>query len=192
MEDNKNPKETQNPLSEQQMLDMVFGAKGIERGEPTYIEVRGKKWKLRPVSQRQMAKISNLAFEMLYLQRKAKEELTLRQMKRINEKMRQIPAKQAAHYVLGRWLWVVPFLWSITWRRIYNSVEDVSSLINTTKTLMGKEKDFYIANLEVQKVLLALSMRQVGEAAKQKREREESAEGMLEQDASPKKEEDSK
>lgn len=192
MEDSKNPKQVQNPLSEQQMLDMVFGAKGIERGEPTYIEVRGKKWKLRPVSQRQMAKISNLAFEMLYLQRKAKEELTLRQMKRINEKMRQIPAKQAAHYVLGRWLWVVPFLWSITWRRIYNSVEDVSSLINTTKTLMGKEKDFYIANLEVQKVLLALSMRQVGEAAKQKREREESAEGMLEQDASPKKEEDSK
>lgn len=192
MEDSKNPKQTQNPLSEQQMLDMVFGAKGIERGEPTYIEVRGKKWKLRPVSQRQMAKISNLAFEMLYLQRKAKEELTLRQMKRINEKMRQIPAKQAAHYVLGRWLWLVPFLWSITWRRIYNSVEDVSSLINTTKTLMGKEKDFYIANLEVQKVLLALSMRQVGEAAKQKREREESAEGMLEQDASPKKEEDSK
>ena len=192
MEDNNNPKQAQNPLSEQQMLDMVFGAKGIERGEPTYIEVRGKKWKLRPVSQRQMAKISNLAFEMLYLQRKAKEELTLRQMKRINEKMRQIPAKQAAHYVLGRWLWLVPFLWSITWRRIYNSVEDVSSLINTTKTLMGKEKDFYIANLEVQKVLLALSMRQVGEAAKQKREREESAEGMLEQDASPKKEEDSK
>lgn len=192
MEDNKNPKETQNPLSEQQMLDMVFGAKGIERSEPTFIEVRGKKKKLRPVSMWQMKLISNMAYEMLYLQRKAKEKLSLRQMKRINSKLRQIPAKQAAHYVLGRWLWVIPFLWSITWRRIYNNTEEVSAMINTTKTLMGKEKDFYIANLEVQKVLLALSMRQVGEAAVQKREREESAEGMLEQDALPKKEEDNK
>lgn len=129
---------------------------------------------------------------MLYLQRKAKGELTLRQMKRINGKMRTIPAKQAAHYVLGRWLWLVPFLWSITWRRIYNNSEELSATVNTTKTLMGKEKDFYIANLEVQKYLLALSMKQVGDAVEQKRKREESAEGMLEQDASQTKEEGNK
>ena len=192
MEDNKNPQQDPRKMDNQQIIEMLFGGKDIERGEPTEIKVRGHKWKLRCISNWQMKCISNLAYDMLYLQRKAKGELTLRQMKRINGKMRTIPAKQAAHYVLGRWLWLVPFLWSITWRRIYNNSEELSATVNTTKTLMGKEKDFYIANLEVQKYLLALSMKQVGDAVEQKRKREESAEGMLEQDASQTKEEGNK
>ena len=192
MEDNKNPQQDPRKMDNQQIVEMLIGGKDIERGEPTEIWVKGHKWKLRRVSNWQMKCISNLAYDMLYLQRKAKGELTLRQMKRINGKMRTIPAKQAAHYVLGRWLWLVPFLWSITWRRIYNNSEELSATVNTTKTLMGKEKDFYIANLEVQKYLLALSMKQVGDAVEQKRKREESAEGMLEQDASQTKEEGNK
>lgn len=192
MEDNKNPQQDPRKMDNQQIVEMLFGGKDIERGELTEIKVRGHKWKLRTVSNWQVKCISNLAYDMLYLQRKAKGELTLRQMKRINGKMRTIPAKQAAHYVLGRWLWLVPFLWSITWRRIYNNSEELSATVNTTKTLMGKEKDFYIANLEVQKYLLALSMKQVGDAVEQKRKREESAEGMLEQDASQTKEEGNK
>lgn len=192
MEDNKNPQQDPRKMDNQQIVEMLIGGKDIERGEPTEIRVKGHKWKLRRVSNWQMKCISNLAYDMLYLQRKAKGELTLRQMKRINGKMRTIPAKQAAHYVLGRWLWLVPFLWSITWRRIYNNSEELSATVNTTKTLMGKEKDFYIANLEVQKYLLALSMKQVGDAVEQKRKREESAEGMLEQDASQTKEEGNK
>ena len=64
--------------------------------------------------------------------------------------------------------------------------------INISKTLQREEESFFTANLEVVSYLLALSMKQVGEVARQWLERKESAENMLDEDALPKKEADSK
>lgn len=185
--------EKKNPISEAELLEMAMKAKEIERGLPERMAICGKVWRMRRVSMWQNKLISNLAFDTLYWQKELKrEDISRRKAKRLNGKIRKVGAKIAAHYVLGKWLWLIPFLWSLTWRRIYNNSEEVSSTINTAQTLYGKEKDFFIANLENIKFQLALSMRQVGESGKQKQEREASAESMLDEDASPKKPEDSK
>lgn len=185
--------EEKNTLNEQDLLYQATKAKYVERGLPEKITICHKVWKLRPISMRQSACISNLAFDTLYLQNKAKQEgVSLKEAKRINTKIRQVAAKQAAHYILGKWLWLIPFSHFLTWRRLYNNSEEVSATINTAHTVYGHDKDFFIANLENIKFQLALSMRQVGEIVKQKQEREVSAENMLDEDALPKKAEDNK
>lgn len=185
--------EGKNTLNEQDLLYLTTKAKDVERGLLEKITICDKVWKLRPISMRQSTRIANLAFDTLYLQNEAKREgLSVKDAKRINSKIRQIGAKQAAHYILGKRLWLIPFLHFITWRRLYNESEEVSATINTAQTIYGREKDFFIANLENIKFQLALSTRQVGESVKQKQEREASAENMLDEDALPKKAEDNK
>lgn len=175
------------------MLDMLTGADKIRRGMPDRMPICGRIWRLRPINMKQGERISGLAFDALYLQKEAKKEgIGRRKAKRINRKIRQLGAKQAAHHVLGRRLYMIPFAYAITWRWIYHREEEVSATINTARNLYGKDKDFFIANLENLKLQLALSMRQVGEAVKQMQNRKESAEGMLDEDASPKKAADSK
>lgn len=172
---------------------MVGTANDIIKGRPTEIEIGGKRWKLRRISNAQAAKISEYAKEAQYIQERQKQDgLSRRKRLRLDKRFRQIPAKIAARYVLGlRRCWI-PFATALMWRRLWFASEEVSMNINISKTLQREEESFFTANLEVISYLLALSMKQVGDVAKQWLERKESAENMLDEDALPKKEEDSK
>lgn len=172
---------------------MAAVGNGIVQGRASTVEIGGRKWKLRRISNAQAAKISGYAYEAQVLQAEQKKDgVTLRRMKRLNKRLRQIPAKIAARYVLGQWLCWIPFATALTWRRLWHTSEEASMAVNVTKTLRREEESFFTANLEVISYQLALSMKQVGEVAKQWRERKESAESMLDEDALPKKEEERK
>lgn len=180
-------------MDEVAMLDLAMKANNVQRGVPERIAIGGKIWRQRRISQRQAVKISNLDFDAIHYQREMQKEGVGRRMaKRLNTKYRQIAAKKAAHYVLGRWLWLIPFVYAFTWRWIYNHSEEVSATINSAQMVGGRDKDFYLANLGCSKYQLVLSTKQVGESVKQMQERKESTESMLDEDALPKKEEDSK
>ena len=131
-------------------------------------------------------------YALMYWQRKIKEATTAKAAKHYSTKIRKAYAKKAAHRVLGKRLWYLPFVFAVMWRRIYAMSEEVSSTINSLNALCAFEKDFYLANLGTSKQALALSMKQVGKAVEQRQERMESAISMLEKDASPKKEEGNK
>lgn len=180
--------------TEQEMFRMARDANRVQRQIPsTELEICGKKWQLRPITMKQGAEIANYAFDAVEIQDAVKQEgLSAEEMKRLNIKLRKLPAKMAAHYVLGRLRWFKPFAFARMWRKIWNQPEEVSATINTTKALGRAEETFYTANLQCLVNQLALSMRQVGESVKKMQERKESAESMLEEDASPKKEEGSK
>ncbi|MCM1250268.1 MAG: hypothetical protein NC209_03865 [Alistipes sp.] len=180
-------------MDETAMFDLAVKANAVQRGIPEKMAIGGKIWRQRRISQRQAVKISNLDFDAIYYQREMqKEGISRRMAKRLNTKFRQIAAKKAAHYVLGQWLWLVPFFYALTWRWIYNQSEEVSATINSAQMVGGRDKDFYLANLGCSKYQLVLSTKQVGESVKQMQERKESAENMLDEDASPKKAEGSK
>lgn len=180
-------------MDEAAMFDLAVKANAVQRGVPERIAIGGKIWRQRRISQRQAVKISNLDFDAIYYQREMqKEGISRRMAKRLNTKYRQVAAKKAAHYVLGRWLWLVPFVYALTWRWIYNQSEEVSATINSAQMMGGRDKDFYLANLGCSKYQLVLSTKQVGESVKQMQERKESAESMLDEDALPKKTEASK
>ena len=180
-------------LNDAEMLRMAREANAINRKLGTSIEILGNRWPLRPISMKQGKLISDLSFEAVAIQEEVqKEGLSARKMKRLNGRLRKLGAKMAAHYVVGmrrRW-W--PFYYTYMWRKIYNQPEEVSATINLQKNAEGEERNFYLANLECLKLQLVLSMRQVGESVKQMQERKESAESMLDEDALPKKAEDSK
>lgn len=181
------------PIDEAAMLDLAMKANAVQRGVPEKIAIGGKIWRQRRISQRQAAKISNLDFDAIFYQREMqKDSINHSKAKHLNTKYRQIAAKKAAHYVLGRWLWLVPFVYALTWRWIYNDSEEVSATINSAQMMGGRDKDFYLANLGCSKYQLVLSTKQVGESVKQMQERKESAESMLAEDALPKKAEDNK
>lgn len=184
-EENKEPELTLDEAAQRQLL---IEANAIERGGiADVIVIDGKLWHIRPTSMRQNLKMQNLDYDVMFWQRQLKEAKSARQAKRINAKIRKAYAKKAAHKVLGKRLWLVPFLYKIMWRRIYNTSEKVSATINSTETV-GENKFFSLANLGSSKQALALSMMQVGEAVKERTQRGESAENMVKQDGLPKKE----
>lgn len=179
-------------LDEQAMLSLLVEANALQRGSVGYIEIDGRRWPLRPTSQRQNLKMLNLDFDILYWQNELKGEgVGVRRAKRLNSKIRKAYARKAAYKVVGRWLWLIPFYYALTWRRIYNSTEKVSATLNSEESI-EPNKDFYLANLGSSRRALVLSTMQVGSAVKQQQERKASAENMLDKDALPKKEEDNR
>lgn len=179
-------------LDEQAMLGLLVEANAIQRGKSERIAIDGKVWHIRPTSQRQNLKMLNLDFDIRYWQSELKDgNISRRKAKRLNAKIRRAYAQKAAHKVLGKLLWLMPGAFAYMWRRIYNESEKVSATINSDEAI-GENKNFYLANLGSSKRALVLSTMQVGEAVKQLQERKASAESMLDEDASPKKEEDSK
>jgi len=177
-------------LDEQAMLCLLVEANALQRGKSDRIVIDGKEWHIRPTSQRQNLKMLNLDFDIRYWQGELKDEhISRMKAKRLNSRIRKAYAKKAAHKVLGKRLWLVPFAFSFMWRRIYNESEKVSATINSEETI-GENKNFYLANLGSSKRALVLSTMQVGEADRQLQERKASSESMLDEDASPK--EDSK
>lgn len=186
-------KKTEKKDDKDAMEQLAMMGEQVRSGASSEVKVRNKRWKIRAISNRQADKIARYALLAKFIQHEQKREgIKPRKYMRLQTRLRKIPAKIAAHYILGRWLYLVPFLWAFMWRRLWNNSEEVSMTINATKTIRREEENFYIANLEILSYQLALSMKQVGESDKQKRERQESAESMLDEDALPKKEEDSK
>ncbi|MCM1066387.1 MAG: hypothetical protein NC418_02285 [Muribaculaceae bacterium] len=179
-------------LDEQAMFDLLVEANAVQRGTAVTITIDGKSWHIRPTSMRQNLKMLNLDFDIRYWQNRLKEDgISHQEAKRINTKIRKAYAKKAAHKVLGKRLWLIPGAFALMWRRIYNGSEKVSATLNSEEAI-GENKSFYLANLGSSKRALVLSTMQVGEAVKQLQERKASAESMLDEDASPKKEADSK
>lgn len=182
----------ENQSATQEQMWLYEQKEEIRRGSPQRVSILGKTYTLYPITNCIDAKIAGLAYDALFYEREARREgISRREAKRLNKKMRQIPAKIAAYYKLGRWAHRIPLAHAVYWRAIWRRSEEVSATINT-KCAAGSDKDFFLANSEIIKYLLALSMRGVGESVRQMLERKESAESMLAEDASPKKVEDSK
>ncbi|MBD5367250.1 MAG: hypothetical protein HDR82_09700 [Bacteroides sp.] len=193
MSDTEKRAEPEMTLDEQAMLSLLAEANALQRGKGQKIVIDGKVWHVRPTSQRQNLKMLNLDYDVLYWQNELKAEgISRRKAKRLNARIRKAYAKKAAYRVLGRWRWLIPFAFALTWRRIYNASEQVSGTINSEEALMSENQVFYLANLGSSKQALGRSTIQVGNAVKQMQERKASAESMLDEDALPKREEDSK
>lgn len=182
-------KDNQNQISEDELIKLAMEGQSVVEGKPKNTE-QSLPWKLNPITMRQAAKITNMDYDMLYWEREVEKGVSAKRAKSIMRKMRQVSAKTAAIYTIGRKYQWVPFLYAYRWRRIYCMTEDVSAVINTAS--VTQDKDFFSANSEVIKYRLALSMRGVGESVKEMLKRKESAENMLDKDALPKKEGESK
>ena len=167
--------------------ELSAGADKVQSGAPCIIEVRGKRYKVKQVSQDVELKIRNLEKEVLMLEREAKGEITLKRAKQIDKKIYTLHSKTAAYYLLGNWALSVPFLWALTWRWLFRKTNEVTFKINDAGA-NNKDVNFLLANWQVTKARLALSTMLVGNGIKQYQERMESAENMLDEDALPKKE----
>lgn len=167
--------------------ELSAGADKVQSGAPCTIEVQGKQYKVKQVSQNVELKIRNLEKEVLILEREAKGEITLKRAKKIDRKMYTLHSKMAAYYLLGNLASVVPFLWAITWRWLFRKTNEVTFTINDAGS-NNKDVAFFYANWQITKARLALSTMSVGNGIKQWQERMESATNMLEEDALPKRE----
>ena len=166
---------------------LLEGSQKVESGAPCVIEVCGKKYKVKQISQKSELKIRNMEKEVLLLEREAKGEITLKRAKQIDRKIYTLHSKMAAYYLLGNLAFCVPFLWAITWRWLFRKTNEVTFAINNAGS-NNKDVNFFYANWQITKARLALSTMLVGNGIKQYQERKESAESMLEEDALPKKE----
>lgn len=165
---------------------LLESANEVQSGAPCIVNVQGKKYKVKQITQKVAFKIRNLEKEVLVLEREAKGEITLKRAKEIDKKMYSLHSKTAAYYLLGNWALFVPFLWALTWRWLFRKTNEVTFTINNAGA-NNKDVNFFIANWQITKVQLALSTRLVGEGIKQWQERMESAENMVAEDALPKK-----
>lgn len=112
------------------------------------------------------------------LEKESKTEITLKRAKRIDKKIRTLHSKTAAYYLLGNWALFVPFLLAIMWRLLDLKDSEVTFTINAMGA-NNKGVDFFLANWQITKAQLALSMRLVGDGIKQYQERMESAQDAL-------------
>lgn len=188
MEEIKEQDNTNLSLDENAQLQMLIEANAIEQGKVSEnLDIDGKIWRIRDTSMLQNVMIQNLDYDVLEWQQQISTEGTpIKKIKKLNIKIRKVYAKKAALAILGRWRWLIPFVYSYTWRKIYNHSERVSATINSAESV-GGSRAFFLANLGSSKQTLALSMAQVGEAVKQKTQRMESAESMVRKDGLPKK-----
>ncbi len=179
-------------IDEEAMLQMLIEANALERGRvKSTLEIDGRKWKMRPTSKWQNKAMLNHDVDILNWQNEQKGGVGRRRHKRLNAKIQKAFCKKAAHCVLGKKWWLVPFVFWLTWIRIYNASERVSGTINAWYTYSAN-RSFYLANWGSSKQALVQSMNLVGEVVKQMQKRKASAENMLDEDALPKKEEDNK
>lgn len=161
----------------------------IQSGAPCKIEVDGRVYNVRQISQKVAYKISCLEKEIFMLEDEAKQAITLSRAKAIEKKTYTLHSKTAAYYLLGNWALFVPFLWAITWRWLFYKTNEVTFGINDAGA-NHKDINFFLANWQLTKARLALSTMLVGNGISQQQERMASAESMLEEDALPKKEGD--
>ena len=157
---------------------MFAGEQQIKRGAPCSVAVQGRTYKVKQISNTIRRKISDLEKEVLVLEKESKKEITLKRAKQIDKKIRTLHSKTAAYYLLGNWALFVPFLWAIKWRLLDLKDSEVTFTINAMGA-NNKGVDFFLANWQITKAQLALSMRLVGDGIKQYQERMESAQDAL-------------
>jgi hypothetical protein len=162
----------------------------IQFKAPCIIHVGKCKYKIKQVSNAVATKIQELNTEALFLERKAQSALTLKEANKINRKLRTLHSKTAAYYLLNNWA-LVPFIFAYMWHKIDRRSSEHSYMINDAGA-NNKGYAFFLLNWQITKSQLALSTNLIGESVKQSAERKESATNMLDEDALPKKEEDSK
>lgn len=157
---------------------MLAGEYEVQKGAPCSVAVQGRTYKVKQISNTVRRKISDLEKEVLVLEKESKNEITLKRAKQIDKKIRTLHSKTAAYYLLGNWALFVPFLWTIQWRLLDLKDSEVTFTINAMGA-NNKGVDFFLANWQITKAQLALSMRLVGEGIKQYQERMESAQDAL-------------
>jgi hypothetical protein len=170
---------------------ILEGERKIMTEAPSVVAVGKKVYKIKRVSNRVRTRIDNLSKEALFWEREAKKELTLRQIRRVNNRLRSVNAKIAAYYLLGNWALFVPFLFAIKWRLLDLRLNEHVFKINNAG-INDKDINFFYANFQIIKGLLVLSTKLVGDGIEQTKKREESAERMTEEDATQTSETDSK
>lgn len=153
---------------------MLAGEQEVQRGAPCSVIVRGRVYRVKQISNTVRRKISDLEKEVLLLEKETKNEITLKRAKKIDRKIRTLHSKTAAYYLLGNLALFVPFLWAIKWRLLDLKDSEVTFTINAMGA-NNKGVDFFLANWQITKAQLALSMRLVGDGIKQYQERMESA-----------------
>ena len=182
-------KELDMPLDEQAMLSLLAEANALQRGKGNKIIIDGKVWHIRKTTMKQGEKMLNLDYDVLYWQNELKSEgISRRKAKKLNTKIRKTYAKKAAYKIVGKWLRLIPFFYTLAWWRIYNESEKVSATLNSEEAIMSENQVFYLANLGSSKRVLANSITQVGNAQEQRTKRMESAENMVKKDGLPKRE----
>lgn len=154
--------------------EMLAGEQEVQRGAPCSVIVRGRVYRVKQISNTVRRKISDLEKEVLLLEKETKNEITLKRAKKIDRKIRTLHSKTAAYYLLGNLALFVPFLWAIKWRLLDLKDSEVTFTINAMGA-NNKGVDFFLANWQITKAQLALSMRLVGDGIKQYQERMESA-----------------
>lgn len=175
-------------IDEEAQMRLLVEANAIQRGTlADSLEIGGKIWRLRPMAEKQLEKMENLDYDVMYWQNAQKDAKSVRVIKRLNKKIHKAFAKKAAHKVLGKRLWLVPFLFPYMWRRLYHCDVRVVATINATE-IASENKVFSLANWGSSKQVLVRSMALVGETVKQRMQRTESAESMVVMDNLPKKE----
>ena len=153
---------------------MLAGEQEVQRGAPCSVVIQGRAYKVKQISNTVRRKISDLEKEVLILEKESKNEMTLKRAQKIDRKIRTLHSKTAAYYLLGNLALFVPFLWAIKWRLLDLKDSEVTFTINAMGA-NNKGVDFFLANWQITKAQLALSMRLVGDGIKQYQERMESA-----------------
>lgn len=170
--------------------ELLAGRELIDRRTKREVTVDGKTYTIRRIRKFARAKIDKLNREMYWSEQRAKQEITLREAKKISKKVNTLHAKTAAYYMLGLWA-VIPFVHAILWRWLMTKTDEVICAINTVGS-NDPQVAFFLTDCKTTSGQLALSMNLVGQSVKQAQKRIMSATNMLDEDASPKKEEDSK
>lgn len=169
-------------MEQKEIDDLIASARQIANRAPCDIEVGSRKYHIKQVSNTVRRKIADLEKEAYLLEKRGEEEVPLREARRIDKKLRTLHSKTAAYYLLGNWALFVPFLFAVKWRLLDLRDSEHTYRINESG-MNNRGVDFFLANWQITKAQLALSMRLVGEGIKQYQERMESVTNMLEKDA---------
>lgn len=172
-------------------LDMAQQEMLIREGVPIRIVVNNKIYKVKQIGNTVARRISDLEKEALLLEREAKQELTIKRAKKIDNKIRTVQSKTAAYYILGNYALFVPFLFAIYWRIIDLRSSEHAYKINSAG-FNNEGLHFFFQGFQLIKAALVLSTNLLTKGIEDYQKRVESAESMLAEDALPKKEADDK
>lgn len=163
--------------------EMTDGGNQVILRAPCKVFIQGKAYKVKQVSNAVKRKVSLLQKEAYVLEQEGKMGVPLKRAKKIEGKIRTLLAKTAAYYLLGNWALLVPGLFWVKWHLMDLKDNEVLYQINSAGAL-SHDVDFFLANWQLIKQALGLSTRLVGDGINEYAERKESAENMLEEDAS--------
>lgn len=176
-------------LTDEELFAMMQAKKQIQEQWPKKINVNNQTYSVKQISKAVRRRIHHLELEAYLLSGKQKEAQSLKEAKKISDKLDRLHAKTAAYYLLNNKAIFMPWRFSITWRRIMMQPEEVSAQINM-QAINQVEINFSLANWQNTEQQLALSMKPIGDGVKMTLKRMESGLQQVEEDATKKKEED--